>query len=169
VLPAPADEDRAPHLANPEEATVEAYQVAAAVGHALTPLGVRRGGFWGLTPYHADGLPFALDALPDPFTASGACLGSQPPPRAPIDAPHRVVTPTVAPGDLPTLASLGAPPIAEDARVLFRPVGGETTARARLQHFAWDTDRLRTYQDTRNGLRAASGARCAATSASACP
>lgn len=152
VLPALARELGATHLAYHEEATDEELRVEAAVEHALAALGITCEGFWGHTLYHPDHLPFALDALPDTFTTYRKWIERDATPRAPIEAPHRIVTPPVEPGDLPTMASLGAPPITDDARVLFRPVGGEATARARLQHFVWDSNRLRTYKDTRNGL-----------------
>jgi deoxyribodipyrimidine photo-lyase len=152
VLPALAREIGATHVVYHEEAASEETTVEAAVEAALAAIGVRTERFWGHTLYHPDDLPFAVDELPDTFTTFRKLVERATTPRAPIDAPARISTPSIDPGDLPTLASLGATAIEDDPRVLFRPVGGETTARARLQHYIWDTDRLRVYKDTRNGL-----------------
>ena len=152
VLPALVQQLGATYLVYHEEATDEELRVESAVEAALTAIGVSCEGFWGHTLYHPDDLPFALDELPDTFTSYRKHIERDAAPRAPIDAPERITTPAIDPGVIPSLESLGAASIPEDARVLFRPHGGETTARARLQHFIWDADRLRTYKDTRNGL-----------------
>jgi len=152
VLPVVARAVGATHLVYHEEATDEETTVEAEVEAAMLAAGVACQGFWGHTLYHPDDLPFALDELPETFTTYRKRIERDAAPRTPIGAPQRITTPPIEPGDLPTMASLGAATIPDDARVLFRPVGGETTGRARLQYFTWESDRLRTYKDTRNGL-----------------
>lgn len=152
VLPALARELGARVVHVHEEVAREELDVEDAVRDALDEGGVELRGAWGHTLVHADDLPFDLDALPDVFTRYRTAVERSTSIRAPEPAPHRLASPPVPPGELPTLASLGLAPPPDYPRARFTPAGGERAGRARLDHYLWDTDGLRRYKDTRNGL-----------------
>ncbi len=152
VLPAIAREVDARRVLMHEEVASEETAIEADVAAALDDIGVSLNGIWGHTLYHADDLPFDLASLPDVFTKFRNRVERESVVRPPRDAPRRMSTPAIEPGVLPDLQALGHKEIVDDARALFRPIGGETAARARLDHYLWETDGIRTYKDTRNGM-----------------
>ncbi len=152
VLPALVREVGARRVLMHEEVASEETTVEADVSTLLEGMGASLEGVWGHTLYHADDLPFDLVSLPDVFTKFRNRVERESVVRPPRTAPRRITTPAIEPGVLPTLKSLGLPRVVDDPRTLFRPVGGETAARARLDHYLWKTDGIRTYKDTRNGM-----------------
>jgi len=109
--------------------------------------------FDGATLLHPDDLPFALRDLPDLFTRFRTWVEkASVRPRAVHPAPDRLVTPAIEPGELPTSDEFGAPTPPHDPRATMHFGGGGAAAHARLRHFVWDADRLRTYKETRNGM-----------------
>jgi deoxyribodipyrimidine photo-lyase len=136
-----------------EEVTAEEQAVAAALTAKLEQLGVKVRQFWGATLYHPDNLPFAVKRLPEVFTQFRKRVEQDSSVDPGFPVPKRVAAVEgVPPGDLPTLESLGLAAPAPDKRAALRFIGGETTALKRLQHYLWDTDCLKRYKETRNGL-----------------
>ena len=152
VLPLLARQIDARRVLMHDEVASEETTVEADVEAALDDIGVSLDGVWGHTLYHADDLSFDLASLPDVFTKFRNRVERESVVRPPREAPRRMRTPAVDPGILPTLETLGHSVIVDDPRTLFRPVGGETAGRARLNHYLWETDGIRTYKDTRNGM-----------------
>jgi deoxyribodipyrimidine photo-lyase len=96
------------------------------------------------TLVHPKDLPFAIQELPNLFTTF----------RKAVESDWRIRSATHLPKPQPWPGielDLGEiPPIADLARSPFP--GGELAALARVKHYLWDTNRLRTYKETRNGM-----------------
>ena len=152
VLPALARETGARQLWVHGEHADEEVRVERAVVRALAPLGLAVERCWGATMLHPDDLPWATAGMPDIFTQFRKVVEDRVRVRAPLDAPTALLCPAVDAGDIPTLDALGFTPPAHDARVQFAPTGGEPEGLARLRYYLWDSDRLSTYKDTRNGM-----------------
>lgn len=137
-----------------EEVTSEERAVDEALQTRLGAVPLRR--FWQATLYHADDLPFAAESLPDVFTEFRKKTEKLAPVRAEVPPPDRLppLPADLAAGTLPTLTELGfaetdAQP---DPRAALAHRGGETAALERLRWYGWETDALRQYKITRNGL-----------------
>ncbi|WP_227395007.1 DASH family cryptochrome [Jeotgalibacillus aurantiacus] len=100
--------------------------------------------------YDPDDLPFEPYAVPDTFSQfrkriekDGALL--RPPLKAPQPLGKKL---NVEEGDLPSLQELGLEELKQPLR--FR--GGMTEGLKRLQHYLFESDQLRVYKETRNGM-----------------
>ncbi|MFN3597497.1 MAG: DASH family cryptochrome [Rubricoccaceae bacterium] len=152
VLPALARETGAAAVFAHAEPMTEEQADEAAVREALGGVPLRTG--WAHTLLHPDDLPFALDRLPGVFTAFRKAVERAWRVRPAREAPEALppLPGGLAPGDLPAdVGVFGLEPQTPDPRAV--PfAGGETAARARLQRYVWQDDRLRVYKETRNGL-----------------
>jgi deoxyribodipyrimidine photo-lyase len=104
--------------------------------------------------YHTQDLPFPVQHTPDVFTQF----------RKEVEKIVRVrptlPTPVTLPelpnfidlGELPNLTRLGHEPYPPEERAVLCFKGGETEALKRLKHYFWDTNCIKSYKDTRNGL-----------------
>lgn len=102
--------------------------------------------------YDASDLPFAVNAVPDIFTAYRQKTEAYARVRPVVGGPAHINSPQLPDASLPTLADLGLSEPALDARASINFQGGETAALARLQHYLWGTKSVLTYKETRNGL-----------------
>jgi deoxyribodipyrimidine photo-lyase len=136
------------------EVTAEEIAVSNALAGALTALNVHVRAFWGHTLYQLQDLPFSLSNLPELFTKFRKDVERdgqiQPPLIAPASLPS--LPSDLDPGELPTLNDLGLVPPAFDPRGVLAYSGGETAGLDRLQQYIWESDRLRVYKETRNGM-----------------
>lgn len=132
-----------------EETTVE-----GAVANALETCGVTVRRFWGGTLYHPQDLPFPVTALPPVFTHFRKQVEGQSTVRPGLPTPSYLpaLPPEWVPGEVPDLSTWGLAPPFPDDRASLSFVGGETAGLARLHHYLWEADCLRTYKQTRNGL-----------------
>ncbi|MGD1903886.1 MAG: DASH family cryptochrome [Geitlerinemataceae cyanobacterium] len=136
-----------------EEVTSEERAVENAVAKALRDREVAIETFWGATLYPPDCLPFELRDLPEVFTAFRKKVEKNAAIEASFKTPTKLpALPAVDTGELPTLADLGVESVEADSRGVLPFQGGETAGKARLQHYFWDADRLRSYKQTRNGM-----------------
>jgi len=129
----------------PEERGVE-QRVEATLD---TPL-VRH---WGHTLYHPDDLPNGASEIDDTYTPFRKAVESSASVRDPEpvpDLPSRLSG--VDPGAVPDTAALGVDTDPVDDRTALVFEGGETAALDRLDEYLWETDSLREYKETRNGL-----------------
>lgn len=62
------------------------------------------------------------------------------------------IPPIDHPGEIPTLQQLGFDEPVDDSRAVLHFKGGETEALKRLHEYFWESDCLKTYKTTRNGL-----------------
>jgi len=158
-----------PSIRAQEEVCSEELRVDAKVVSAVKSAGNlnRLDKIWGSTLYHKDDLPFRSDAsdLPDVFTPFRNKVESKSEPREPIPPPAKgalpmpsdtveafAFEPTVA--DLPfanederAIAAMGAHP---DGVLPFE--GGESAALARVRYYVWESEKIATYFETRNGM-----------------
>lgn len=106
-----------------------------------------------MTMYHPDDLPFELEQLPDVFTRFRGKMEKRAEVRDPLPEPEALVLPKGLEGDaVPSMADMGVEPKVADARGVLPFKGGATAAWARLDHYFWETKKLRVYKKTRNGL-----------------
>jgi deoxyribodipyrimidine photo-lyase len=60
--------------------------------------------------------------------------------------------PDIPETEIPMLEDLGLEDFEKDDRTAFPWAGGEDSARERLEHYFWETEKLAKYKQTRNGL-----------------
>lgn len=127
-----------------------------AVAAACAPVGLTLRGDWGGHLIHPEDLPFPVEDLPQIFTQFRKAVERRRAitVRPPCPAPDRLASPPadLDPGALPTLAELGLPAPIEDPRALMIFEGGAEAGHRRLRRYLWETDALRRYKETRNGL-----------------
>jgi deoxyribodipyrimidine photo-lyase len=131
----------------PEERTAE-----TAVETALDDRDAGLVRHWGHTLYHPDDLPVAVSAVDDTYTPFRKRVESEATVRPPEPTPTPPERPAVDPGAIPSVADLGVESASIDDRAVLDFEGGETAGLARLEEYLWETDGLRTYKETRNGL-----------------
>jgi deoxyribodipyrimidine photo-lyase len=132
------------------EVTHEEIQTESAVRkQADTPLIT----LYGHSLYHPDDLPFQIPDLPDVFTDFRKMAEKKSEVRKPLPEPGKITFITCnEPGSLPNLSGLGLEHKEADERCVLTFKGGEEEARKRLNHYFFDSDQLRNYKFTRNGL-----------------
>jgi deoxyribodipyrimidine photo-lyase len=136
-----------------EEVTHEELQEERLLQNALNALKVDWSAHWNSTLVNKSDLPFSIQGMPDVFTAFRTRVEREHSFRYPYPAPTAWAGQLlVDPGELPTLSSFGFAPIAMDERSALNFKGGESEAWKRLRHYFWESDSLRQYKETRNGL-----------------
>ncbi|GAB6861869.1 DASH family cryptochrome [Haloplanus litoreus] len=142
----------------PEERAVEAWVEDALGGGPETPrIAGEAGGpplvrHWGHTLYHPDDLPVDVADVADTYTPFRKRVESDATVRDPHPVPALPARPAVDPGTIPTAADLGIDAEPLDDRAVLDFEGGETSGLERVEEYVWETDSLRTYKGTRNGL-----------------
>lgn len=137
-----------------EESTDEERTVEQNLKCALSEQAIKVHTYWQSTLYHKDDLPFSLEQLPDVFTAFRKQVEKLCKVRPTFPAPKKLnPLPDVSmAGKLPTLAQLSLSEPFSDARAVLMFKGGERDALKRLNDYFWESDLLRRYKETRNGL-----------------
>lgn len=104
--------------------------------------------------YHTADLPFPVTHTPDTFSQYRKEVERMTPVREPFPTPKKIekTTADLVAGDIPTLKDFGFNDFETDNRTVFPMPGGETEGLKRLKHYLWDTNLVKTYEDTRNGL-----------------
>lgn len=105
--------------------------------------------------YHTGDLPFPVPHTPDVFTQFRKELEKFVRVRDPLPTPQkRFVPPAVylAPGEIPSLSDFGHENFEDDPRAVLRFTGGETAGLERLQYYLWDSNLIKNYKESRNGL-----------------
>ena len=104
--------------------------------------------------YYTQDLPFPVQYTPDTFTHFRKEVEKLIPIREPLQAPTslRVFDLNIALGKIPNLEDFGHQPFEIDERSSTPFSGGETEAFTRLKYYLWDSDLVKTYKETRNGL-----------------
>jgi deoxyribodipyrimidine photo-lyase len=159
VLAELASEINASAIYTSKEVTQEETDVESKLSTKLKPLNIDIKFFWMSTLYHVRDLPFTISRLPDVFTQYRHKIEKSVRIRPTVHTPEAVsVVPDVFPGDMPTLTTLGFS--SESRHLVDQPDsrravvfnGGEHVALERLNRYLWQTDRITTYKETRNGL-----------------
>ena len=104
--------------------------------------------------YYTQDLPFPITQTPDVFTTFRKEVERITQVRPPLCVPEKIAATTFRweAGALPTLADLGHQDFETDPRSALSFKGGETEALARLQYYLWDSNLIKTYEETRNGM-----------------
>lgn len=132
------------------EVTAEELEVQAALDMELD-IPVYK--FYGHTLYHPDDLPLSIHELPDVFTqfrkiVEKKCTVKKPIKRVYSDRMQH----NINPGYIPDIEQLGFVSVSADERAVLDFKGGESEALKRLEHYFFESDSLRNYKFTRNGL-----------------
>lgn len=104
----------------------------------------------GKTLLHPDDLPFEIDNLPDVFTAFRKKVEKHSPLRQPLPDPGKFDCPIKISSKLPSEVNVREIHPHENTALKF--MGGQDAAFARMKHYLWDTEKIATYKETRNGL-----------------
>lgn len=104
--------------------------------------------------YHTQDLPMPVHHTPDIFTQFRKENEHITPVRTPFPTPVSIppLPSGIERGDIPRLEDFGLPAFEHDPRATLEFKGGETEGLKRLQYYLWETDLIKTYKDTRNGL-----------------
>lgn len=104
--------------------------------------------------YYTADLPFPVPHTPDVFTHFRKEVERYVQVREPFPVPDRIPmgTTEIPVGDIPTLADLGHEEMEVDERSPIIWKGGETAALDRLNYYLWETDLVKDYKASRNGL-----------------
>jgi deoxyribodipyrimidine photo-lyase len=104
--------------------------------------------------YYTQDLPFPVQYTPDIFTHFRKEVEKIVPIREPLPSitSLRTFDLNLVLGKIPTLEDFGHEPYEVDERSNAPFVGGETEGLARLQYYLWDSDLVKNYKETRNGL-----------------
>lgn len=104
--------------------------------------------------YYTQDLPFPISHTPDIFSHFRKEVEKFVPVREPLPAPDTIdkFSYTLDAGEIPTLEDLGYEEFEEDSRAAIHLEGGESAGLERLKNYIWDTQNIRNYKETRNGL-----------------
>jgi len=138
-----------------KEATQEETDVESALSKKLKNYNVDFEAFWTSTLYHPRDMPFWISRIPDVFSDFRKAVEKQSKIRATFAQPDNLRLPEgLTMGKIPEIYELvlfSEPPLPHPQAVLpFK--GGETEALKRLDAYFWQSDQLKVYKETRNGL-----------------
>ncbi|HMO38098.1 MAG TPA: DASH family cryptochrome [Saprospiraceae bacterium] len=138
------------------ERTYEEVQVQDALEQQLWSIGQEIRFSRGKMLYYTADLPFPVTHTPDVFThfrkEIERYVRVREPLPVPTDRDFALLTVAVEPSELPTLQDFGHEPFEPDARAVIDFKGGESEGLRRLHYYLWETDLVKTYKETRNGL-----------------
>jgi deoxyribodipyrimidine photo-lyase len=153
IIPQIAQKWHATAVYGSKEVTEEEIRVETALEKNLWELKIPINFFWTSTLYHVEDLPFSVNKLPDIFTQFRKNVENQVKIRPILPAPQAFALPkNLLMGDLPTLADLCLVGLKPHPQRVINFVGGETSALARLHEYLWETQSLKKYKETRDGL-----------------
>ncbi|MEL6836513.1 MAG: DASH family cryptochrome [Bacteroidota bacterium] len=101
---------------------------------------------------HPDDVTFAIDRMPEVFTAFRKKVERYSEVRAPFLSPKAIPSPGLETNEVPKLTDFGFEELQADERAVLPFKGGAMEAWKRLEHYFWDTEKLSVYKETRNGL-----------------
>ena len=106
--------------------------------------------------YYTADLPFPVTHTPDIFTHFRKEVEKYIQVREPLDAPVKgdfePLSIRLAEGEIPSLATFGHADLPSDDRSVLPFKGGETAGLERLHYYFWETDAVKNYKETRDGL-----------------
>lgn len=105
--------------------------------------------------YYTADLPFPVTHTPDIFTNFRKEVERFIPVRQPLPVPEELYFPksfATPVGEIPSLRDFGLSEVKEDSRAVISFKGGEKEGLERLQYYLWESDAIKTYKETRNGL-----------------
>lgn len=134
-----------------KEVTQEETSLEFELSQNLKRLNIDMELIWQATLYHVRDLPFQIKFLPDVFTDFRKKMDKQSKVRADLPEPGKLKSiGDIDLGEIPTLKDLGFDEEQQIDQVFFR--GGESAGLERLHYFVWESQNIKTYKETRNGL-----------------
>jgi deoxyribodipyrimidine photo-lyase len=153
IIPQLAEEFQVAEVYHHREVAFEETNISTKVEAALWKIKLNLKHFIGHTFYHKEDLPFPIKDIPDVFTVFRKKVERDSDIRPCFETPTVVPIPAIADaGLIPTIGQLGLTDPVDDDRSVLHFTGGETEALKRMHHYFWETDSLKTYKVTRNGL-----------------
>ena len=138
------------------ERTQEEVDVQDALEKNLWTIGQEVRFSRGKMLYFTGDLPFPITHTPDVFTAFRKETERYVPIREPHPQPEEddflPLTCNVEPGTIPGLTDFGHEEFSLDNRTVIPFKGGESEGLKRLRYYLWETDLIKRYKETRNGL-----------------
>ncbi|KAJ6645530.1 Cryptochrome DASH [Pseudolycoriella hygida] len=139
-----------------KEITKEEVDVETACERFCSQNGIIFRAIWGSTLYHKDDLPYAVERIPDTYTLFRKDVETRCKVRTEKRMPDKLKAFPVAlegvSDNLPSLHDLKLEEPCIHPRSAFPFLGGETAALSRLKSNFWDTNAVKSYKITRNGL-----------------
>ena len=104
--------------------------------------------------YHTSDLPYPITQTPEIFTTFRKETERITPVREPLPTPNQLppLSIRVEIGEIPSLEDFGHSPFSKDERSVIPFKGGETEGLRRLKYYLWDSNLIKSYEDTRNGM-----------------
>jgi deoxyribodipyrimidine photo-lyase len=104
--------------------------------------------------YHTQDLPMPVHHTPDTFTQFRKENEHITPVRTPFPTPTSMppIPAELERGEMPSLQDVNGAGFEQDERAVLPFKGGETEGLKRLRYYLWETDLVKTYKETRNGL-----------------
>ena len=104
--------------------------------------------------YYTADLPFPVPHTPDTFTNFRKEVERIIPIRKTLVSPTSIPSTTfnIEAGEIPTIQDFGHEAYALDERAVIPFKGGETEGLRRLKYYLWDSNLIKTYEETRNGM-----------------
>ncbi len=137
------------------ERTQEEVDVQDALEQKLWTKGLEIWYCRGKMLYHTADLPFPVTQTPDVFTQFRKEVERYTPIRQPLPTPQSI-PPLSIPldsGNIPRLETWGySSSTRSDSRAVLPFKGGESQGLARLRYYLWESNLVKTYKETRNGL-----------------
>lgn len=137
------------------ERTAEELKVQDKLEQKLWSIGQEMRYNRGKMLYYTADLPFPVQHTPDVFTQFRKEVERIVPVREPLNRPDKTFNPLtveVSPGEIPTLADFGHEEFELDSRAVLNFKGGETEGLKRLNYYLWESNLIKDYKETRNGL-----------------
>lgn len=136
------------------ERTDEEVKVQDNLERNLWTLGLEIQYFRGKMLFHTGDLPFPVSQTPDIFTHFRKEVEKYVPVRPPLPVPNGIPYLSMVKdvGFIPTLKDLNFEKSISTEEFDISLKGGEDEALARLRYYLWDTDLIKQYKETRNGL-----------------
>lgn len=136
------------------EVASEETRVSADVETVLWRLKINLKHFIGHTLYHKEDLPFPIKDIPDVFTSFRKKIERDSNVRPCFETPSQIqVPPEMESGTIPELKDLGYSFVPQqDERGVMQFLGGETEGLKRMYYYFWDSDGIKSYKQTRNGM-----------------
>lgn len=137
------------------ERTQEEMRVQDTLEQKLWSIGQEMRYNRGKMLYYTADLPFPIQHTPDVFTQFRKEVERIVPVREPLARPNQTFNPLsidLEPGEIPSLEDFGHQDFEPDPRAVLNFTGGETEGLKRLQYYLWETNFIKGYKESRNGL-----------------
>jgi len=153
ILPKLAEQYQVAEVYHHREVAFEETDISAQVEAALWKSKLNLKHFIGHTLYHKEDLPFPIKDIPDVFNVFRKKIERDSHIRPSFETPEHISVPDIDDaGEIPTLEKLGLTEPIDDPRAVMRFKGGETEALKHMHQYFWESDKLKTYKQTRGGL-----------------